>query len=203
MYNIPAITIQDWRNVMKRIVKSFFEGLILLVPIVLSVYVVYAVFVKVDGLLKLPVPGVGFLITVASITLIGFLASNILTRRLFNYVEDIMGKLPLVKILYSSIRDLIGAFVGEKKSFDMPVAVTVAPESGLKAIGFITRESLDTIGISDHVAVYFPQSYNFAGNLLICPKDQVAPLDLESSEVMKFLVSGGVSGGSLNDYQPL
>lgn len=180
---------------MKRLGGYFINGLLFTVPIAASLYIVYAVFVSVDGLLRLPVPGAGFVATLVLITVIGFLASNFLTRGLFALIGRLFEKLPLVKILYTSIKDLIGAFAGEKKSFDKPVLVTINPESGLKIIGFVTRESLAFLGISDHAAVYFPQSYNFAGNLLVLPADRIQPLDAESSEVMAFLVSGGVSGG--------
>jgi uncharacterized membrane protein len=179
---------------MKRIGKYFFEGLIILVPVVASIYIVYAVFVSVDGLLGIPVPGAGFAATLLLITMIGFLANNFLTKRLIHYMERLFTRLPLVKILYTSIKDLIGAFVGEKKSFDRPVLVQF-PGGEARAIGFITRENLKFLGLTNHVAVYFPQSYNFAGNLFVYPTDRVQPLDAESAEVMAFLVSGGISGG--------
>ena len=179
---------------MNRMVKYFFEGLLILVPIAATVYIIYFIFTTVDGWLKMPVPGVGFLITIGFITLIGFLASNIFTRRLLRYIESIFTKPPVVKLVYISIKDLIGAFVGDKKSFDQPVVVTLMPGSNTKVIGFITKEDLTSFGLSDHVAVYVPQAYNFAGNLLIFARDQVKPLQADSAEVMAFIVSGGVSG---------
>jgi uncharacterized membrane protein len=102
-------------------------------------------------------------------------------------------KLPLVKLLYTSIKDLIGAFVGDQKSFNKPVAVALVP-GGPMVLGFVTNESLESLGLAEHVAVYVPQSYNFAGNLLLFPKEQVLPIETDSSQVMTFLVSGGVSG---------
>lgn len=180
---------------MKRLARYFFNGLIILAPIVLSVYIVYVIFVKIDSLLGLPVPGAGFVITIVFITFIGFLGSNFLTRRIFYYIEELFTNLPLVKLLYTSIRDLIGAFVGDKKGFNRPVIVTLDPKNDVKVIGFVTRESLDSFGIDGNVAVYLPQSYNFAGNLIIVPAERVKPVEMESAEVMSFLVSGGVSGG--------
>ncbi len=182
---------------MKRLGKYFFEGLLVLVPVLGSIYIIYLVFQKIDGILNIPIPGVGFIITIAIITIIGFLSSNFITRRLVKYFERIYSKLPLVKIIYSSIKDLVGAFVGDKKSFDKPVLVTIDPDTGIKALGFITRESLDFLKLKKHVSVYFPQSYNFAGNLLIFPKKMVEPVEANSADVMRFLVSGGVSGGSI------
>jgi uncharacterized membrane protein len=96
-------------------------------------------------------------------------------------------------MIYTSVKDLIGAFVGDKKSFDKPVLVTISPSSNIQVIGFITRESLENIGFSDKVGVYLPQSYNFAGNLLVVPREQVTPLDVDSGDIMAFIVSGGVT----------
>ena len=103
-------------------------------------------------------------------------------------------KAPFVKLLYTSIKDLIEAFMGEKRRFDQPVLVSLSPGGHGEAVGFVTRTDLEVLGLLDHVAVYFPQSYNFAGHLLVFPKDQIRPLEAESSEVMAFIVSGGVSG---------
>ena len=134
----------------------------------------------------------GFVITILSITLIGFISSNFITRKLVRLVEMIFTKLPLVKMIYTSVKDLIGAFVGDKKSFDKPVLVTLSPESNVQAIGFVTRDSLGNIGFADKVAVYLPQSYNFAGNLIVIPREQVTPISAESGDIMAFIVSGGV-----------
>ncbi len=185
------------------VTKNFFRGLIILVPIVLTLFVVYKVFVFIDGILQIPfpgrdkpIPGVGLVVTFALILLIGTLASNYFINKLFELTDRLFTRMPLLKLLYNSIKDLIGAFVGEKKQFDKPVLVTISPESNAKILGFVTRDSLDFLGIQDHVAVYFPQSYNFAGNLFLFPKEQVQPIEHDSANVMAFLVSGGISGTS-------
>lgn len=177
---------------MKTLTGYFFQGLIVLAPIAASIYIVYLIFIKVDGLLKLPIPGVGLLVTVAAVTFIGFLASNFVMKKFFSYIETLMSKLPLVKILYSSIKDLIGAFVGDKKSFDRPVLVNLGANACVA--GFVTKDDLSFLGLTEYVSVYLPQSYNFAGNLLLVPSSSVKPVDANSSDVMAFLVSGGVSG---------
>lgn len=177
---------------MKNLTGYFFQGLIVLAPIAASIYIVYMIFTKVDGWLKLPVPGVGLLITIVAVTLIGFLASNFVTKRFFAHLEKLLSKLPLIKILYSSIKDLIGAFVGDKKSFDRPVLVCLG--ENVSVVGFVTRDDLAFLGLPEHVSVYLPQSYNFAGNLLVVEGNCVKPICANSSDVMTFLVSGGVSG---------
>jgi uncharacterized membrane protein len=125
---------------------------------------------------------------------VGFLTSNVVGKAVVRKAERWLERVPLLKLIYGSIRDLISAFVGDKKRFDRPVAVSLVAQSSAKALGFVTRESMDELDMPGHVAVYFPQSYNFAGNLLLFPRDQVERLDASSADVMTFIVSGGVSG---------
>jgi len=187
---------------MKKLAKYFIKGLVVFVPVALTVFIFVWAFTSFDSIFKnrdwLPIyfPGLGILLTVALILLIGFLASNFLGRRLFSLVERIFTGLPLVKLLYSAVKDMIEAFAGDKKSFDKPVVATMGPGGSVKVVGFITRDSLESLGLKDHVAVYMPQSYNFAGNVVLLPREAVKPLDIESSQAMAFIVSGGVSGGS-------
>ena len=189
---------------MKQLLKYFLRGLVLVAPIGITLYICYIVFVTVDRLLPTPVPGAGFLITVAAVTLFGFLASNLLARSLFSVVETVFEKLPFVRLLYTSTKDLLNAFVGEKRRFDKPVLVSLEPSGSVKAFGFLTQESLDLIGVPGHSAVYLPQSYNFAGQVLVVPNAQVTLLAAASSDVMAFIVSGGVSGlASRRDGTPV
>lgn len=178
---------------MARLLNYFLRGLIVLAPLAVSVYVTWWLFTTIDGLLRIPVPGVGFLVTILLITLVGFLASNLLTRGLVGMLERLMTRLPLVRLLYSSTKDLLNAFVGEKRRFDKPVLVALMAGSDAKALGFVTQETLEQLGIADHAAVYFPQSYNFAGQVLMVPAAKVTRLDANSSAVMAFVVSGGVT----------
>jgi len=179
---------------MKRLSRYFFNGLIFLVPVVVTIYVIYIIFKKIDSLYAFPVPGTGFLLTIVLIIFIGFIGSNFLTRRLIHLIDSIFSRLPLTKIVYTSVRDLISAFIGEKKVFNKPVAVRLFPGSNVMVLGFATNENLEEMGLSDTVAVYLPESYNFAGNLILVSKEQVIPLPVEGVTAMKFIVSGGVSG---------
>lgn len=178
---------------MKKLAKYFFEGLLFIVPLVATIYVIYIVFVKIDNIFNFKIPGIGFIITILIVTLAGFFASYFLTRSLMKIIDNMFRRMPLVKMIYTSIKDLIGAFVGEKKSFNTPVLVTISQGSNIKVMGFLTRESLDNMGLADSVAVYLPQSYNFAGNLIIVPREQVAPLNFDSGKAMAFIVSGGIT----------
>ncbi|HBG78631.1 MAG TPA: hypothetical protein DDW84_07310 [Phycisphaerales bacterium] len=178
---------------MKRLISYFLQGLLVFVPAALTILVIFWAVQKIDNLLKVPIPGSGIAIIIAAITLIGFLASNYLGNKFFTFIDGLFAKVPVVKMLYLSVRDLISAFAGQRKSFDKPVIVELVA-GGPKAVGFITQEDLAFLSLPGNVAVYFPQSYNFAGSVLIFPAERVSPLNIESSKAMAFVVSGGVSG---------
>ena len=178
---------------MSRFLNYFLKGVVLVAPLAFTIYVCVRLFTTIDGWLGIPIPGVGFVVTVALITLFGFFASNLLTRGVLGALERLLQRLPFVRLLYSSTRDLLNAFVGEQRRFDKPVIVAPYPGGVARAIGFVTQESLAAIGLAGHVTVYLPQSYNFAGALLIFPTSAVTPLQADSADVMAFIVSGGVT----------
>ena len=192
---------------MKRLVKHFFEGLLFVTPIAVTVLICYKVFALIDmpirnmmqDYLGFSIWGLGFLCTVIvaaiGLTLMGFLCTNILTAGLMVFLDRQFDRFPLIKLLHSSIKDLVGAFVGDKKKFDQPVLVTLIPGTEVKVVGFITRKTMESWGLAGQVAVYLPQSYNFAGNLIIVPRACVTLLDAPSGDVMTFVVSGGITGG--------
>ncbi|HEY5414318.1 MAG TPA: DUF502 domain-containing protein [Gemmatimonadaceae bacterium] len=179
---------------MRRLLNYFLRGLVLVAPLAITLYVCWVVFVRIDGWLGLPVPGLGFVLTIVLITLIGFLGSNLITRGMLAIIDQVVGRLPFVRLLYTSTKDLLNAFVGEKRRFDKPVLVRLSMQSEARMVGFVTQESLDRLGLPGYSSVYFPQSYNFAGNLVVFPSSQVEPLDAPSADVMAFIVSGGVTG---------
>ncbi len=178
---------------MKRLLTYFLRGLVLIVPLVVTGAIVWWVLTRVDGWLGLPIPGAGFVITVAAITLIGFVGSSFLWAQAERWMDEMLDRLPFVRLLYSSTKDLLNAFVGEKRRFDTPVLVTLSADGAVRSFGFITQSSLAALGLPGDVAVYFPQSYNFAGQLVIVPASRVTKLSSESSDVLAFIVSGGVT----------
>jgi uncharacterized membrane protein len=181
---------------MKRLSSYFFQGLLFLVPIAVTVYAFFATFRAIDSWLGLSVPGLGFLVLVGSITLVGFFLSAFFAGQLNRFVDKIFGRLPFAKLLYAAVKDLLGAFVGERRRFDQPVLVDVVEGGGVQVVGFVTRTALEDFGLHERVAVYIPQSYSFAGQTLLVSKDRVRPVPAESSEVLAFIVSGGVSLGA-------
>jgi uncharacterized membrane protein len=186
---------------MRTLLSYFWRGCLVLAPVGITVYIAWTVVTTIDSWLPVGIPGLGFVLTIVIITVVGFLTSNVIGKAVVNELERMLARVPLIKLLYSSIRDLINAFVGEKKRFNRPVAVAVVPGSTAKALGFVTRESLTHLQeMKGLVAVYFPQSYNFAGNVLLVPREHVEEVEASSADVMTFIVSGGVSGLGIGEH---
>jgi len=188
------------RGPVRTLAKYFVRGLIVVAPIAVSAIAVSWVFreidtwINVEPLLNRKIPGAGVVLTAIAILLVGFLASNYVTRWMFLALEDLLERTPLVKLVYTSLKDIVGAFVGETKKFDRPVLVALTAAGDVATIGFVTRAALTELGLAGHVAVYVPQAYNIGGNVVVVPSERVTPLAADPSKVMTFIVSGGVTG---------
>jgi uncharacterized membrane protein len=181
----------------KRIIGYFLRGLLFVVPVFLTAYIILLAVQFLDNIIPINVPGLGILIMFFIVTLVGYLTSIFITKSIFDEFEKIVFKIPLVNILYTSIKDLMSAFVGDKKKFSHPIIVKLS--ENIFRLGFMTQDDLSVLGEDGLVSVYFPHSYNFSGNLCLVPKANVRRLkNVNSTEVMKFIVSGGVS--QLNYY---
>lgn len=186
---------------MNRLFRYLLQGLLYIAPISITIYIVYLVFTFTDGLLQkwihqifnIEVPGLGVVIILVLLILIGFFGQTIIAKPIKNLGNHLLNRAPLVKVIYSAINDLFSAFVGKEKKFNKPVLVKTNLNSDLEKLGFLTAEDLTILGEKDKVAVYFPHSYNFSGEMFIVPREHVKPIDLPPAEVMKFIVSAGVS----------
>lgn len=178
---------------MTRLLNYFLRGLVVVVPLALTIYVCAVIFTTIDSWLGLPIRGVGFLITIVLIVVVGALASSFITRSLIAALDNLLERLPFVRLLYSSAKDMLNAFVGEKRRFDKPVLVAVSNDRAVKVLAFLTSDSLSSLGLADQVTVYMPQSYGFAGHILVVPADRVERIDADAAEVMAFIISGGVT----------
>ena len=188
---------------LKRILSYFIRGLVLIAPLYATGLIIWTGVEFLDQIIPINIrisdsqtvylPGLGVLIILGSIILLGFFFSTVVPTSFLKFTEGIMRRIPLVSLIYYSIKDLILAFVGDKKKFNQPVLVTMYKDTGIKKIGFITQTDLSHLKITDHVAVYMPLSYSLSGELFIVPTENVSVLDAKSTDVMKMLVSGGVS----------
>jgi len=186
---------------MKKIFSYFFQGLIYIAPLGITIYVIYFLFTVIDGFIRgyiqkifdINIPGLGIVVIFVIITLLGLIGSTIIARPIKRLFRKLMDKAPLLKVIFSAIRDLLSAFVGKEKKFDQPVLVIVNTISNLEKMGFMTQKDLSDMDIMDKVSVYFPHSYNFSGEMFIVPKELVRPINIPPAEAMKFIVSGGVA----------
>ena len=194
---------------MNRIIKTLFNylvrGALVILPIAAALFFIYWAVSKVDSALNLSnviwvdqtgkpvyIPGLGILTVIVILIVVGIIVTNFVTEPIKKWFGRWFKRLPVFNVIYTSFKDLTEAFVGDDKKFSEPVVVEIN-ESGLKQIGFLTQKDLSKIGYSGDVAVYFPLSYSFAGQLCIVNSNKVKPLNMSASEAMKFIVSGGVS----------
>lgn len=176
----------------KSLIKYFLQGLFYTIPVATTIFVIIYLVIQIDSFVALDIPGLGILIILTAVTIIGYLGSHFF----FNYLkpfERLIENTPLIKIVYSSMKDMMNAFVGKKKQFKQPVLVKMGSMEA-ERIGFVTKNDLEELGISNEkVAVYLPFSYAISGEVLIVPKKNVSPIHASSSDVMRLIISGGVT----------
>jgi uncharacterized membrane protein len=189
----------------RAIINYLIKGLLIVLPIALSIYIVIWAVTTVDSWLNVNnilgvdpalgtsknIPGLGLALVVAIILIAGIFVTNFVTEPMYNWFQRVMDKLPIVKFIYSSIKDLTEAFVGDEKKFNHPVIVEV--EGELKRIGFLTQSDLTRIDLPGESIVYFPFSYSFAGQVYIVKNEKIKELNMSSADAMKLVMSGGVS----------
>jgi uncharacterized membrane protein len=186
---------RPFRNPLKRIAGYFLQGFVILAPIAITAYALYWLFERVDSILRpyVNVPGLGFLLIIASVVVVGWISSNFLMGGLLNLFDQWMERTPGIKLIYTSTRDFFEAFAGNKRKFNKAVLANVLGPD-VWVIGFVTDEELAKFEFgADKVSVYVPQGYNFAGQLYILPREKVKKIDkVSSGDAMKYAVTGGV-----------
>ncbi len=200
------------KSVLGRVLQFFLQGLVVLAPIGITLWVVLGLFNTVDDILPnilhkiVPkivtrdidgnvekIPGIGFIVVITVVIFVGYLSSIFVVGRLVDVLDSVLEKTPGIKFIYSSVKDFLEAFAGNKKKFDKPVIVNV-DNTDVWRIGFITQSSVTNFGLDNHVAVYVPHSYAISGITYFVPYDRIKPIDkMSASDAMKFTVSGGVT----------
>lgn len=185
----------------------------LIAPLALTILILVKTFTFLDSLLPKDltvsgdttlgdIPGLGILLLVLILVFAGFLGDTLIASPIQSYFQKLLKKAPLVKLVYSSVKDLLSAFVGNKKKFSSPVLIKENDNSNLNRIGFITQKDLTNIGVKEgYTSVYIPHSYAFSGMLFIVENQYLKPLDVSSGDAMKFIVSGGVLTKKKKDHE--
>ena len=195
---------------MKQLAKYFFQGILILLPIVLTVYIVFLVFNFIDNILGryfiamgINIPGLGLLATVIIIIMVGFLGSWLASRRMLDYIDHLFGRVPLVKTIYTLIKDTMNTLLGKRSSFAKVVMISLPGDKEIKMLGFITNEELECFGLKDYVAVYILQSMQWAGFTLLVPKERAEHLDVSPDKALQFIVSAGITGKNKSESKPI
>lgn len=189
------------RRFAKILLRSFLQGLVILGPVAVTAYVIYLVFVNVDnlgsfmGVLPFKMPrGLGFLIVISAVTFVGYLGTRFFFAKALDAFSHLLESTPGIKHIYSSVKDVMGSFVGDKRKFNKPVWVRVNHQPEIWRIGFITQSSMDKFGLEEKVAVYMPHAYAISGWVIIVDKTETTPITkMNTAEAMKFAMSGGIT----------
>jgi uncharacterized membrane protein len=183
----------NFKRISAKLFSFFVKGLLLLAPVYVTGYIIFNLLDSLDSQFFVQYRGTGLIVLIGIIMIVGFLGSTFISVPVVQIFEEAIVRIPLVGIIYSSLKDLVGAFVGDKKKFNQPVTFFLNKENGIQKIGFLTQEDLQFLEIKDSIMVYCPHSYAFSGELYIVPSLNVTPLNLPASDVMKMIISGGVS----------
>lgn len=188
-----------------KLAQYFLQGLIIIAPVTITIYAIYAVVSSIDSLIPIFTTvdseghvqvrnyGLGFLIVIAAICIIGYFSSFFIKLRLFSLFDSWLEKAPGIRFIYSTVKDFFEAFAGEKKKFNQPVLANI-DDNDVWRMGFITQPDVSDFGFDGYVAVYIPASYSIAGNVFLLPASRVKPVtNISATEAMKFAISGGVT----------
>jgi len=185
----------------KRLGTYLLQGLLLIAPLAATLYIFYFLFQFTDGLLstylekffQLKIPGLGILIIICLLIFLGIIGETIFARPIKFLINSVLERAPLLRLIYTSVKDLFSAFVGKEKKFQRPVAVLMDEKNDIWRMGFLTNDKMEEMGLDGKVAIYFPFSYNISGILYFVPANRIKPLNISSAEAMKFIISGGIS----------
>jgi uncharacterized membrane protein len=191
----------------KRLLSFFLQGVLVVAPVAVTVYLIYSLFTSIDSILPIFTSvdqfgittshnrGLGFVVIIAALIIIGYLSSNFITGRLFKFFDNMLERAPGIKFIYSTVKDFFEAFAGNKRKFTKPVRVLMRRNPELWQIGFITQEDLSILGDANLISVYMPHSYAVSGVTVIVHRENVIAItDISPAGAMKMAISGGVAG---------
>ena len=190
-------------NYFNLFLKSFFKGLLIVGPIGATLYIIFVVFDTIDSLIPfdkffpfLNRTGVGFVSLILFISAVGYFFNKfVFGKFIFESLDHFLEKTPGVKHIYSTTKDVMSSFVGDKKKFNVPVWVKTNENPEIWRIGFLTQKDMSDVGLPEKVAVYLPHSYAISGWVIMTNSTYILPVEgMSAAEAMKFAVSGGVAG---------
>lgn len=193
---------------MKSVFKYFLQGLLYTAPVAVTIYVFYRSFMWLDGSIHVwleglfdenskdyDFKGLGIIVLFVLVTLVGVIGNYLLKFPVFNFIEGKFTRFPLFNLIYSSIKDVLKSFTGQKKGFKHPVLVKLYENSEIRRLGFITDDAQDFLGDEEHslVTVYVPHSFAISGQLFLVPSKYISQVNENSADVMKYILAGGIT----------
>lgn len=192
-------------RIINTLVKSFFQGLLIIGPFAITIWIIWYIVSSIDNIIptvseKL-YPGITFFIVIFGTTLIGYLGNKfIIGRVVVDSFDYLLEHTPGIKFIYTSLKDVMTSFVGDKKKFNQPVLIRTTENPAIWRIGFLTQSDLSSVGFPEHVSVYLPHSYAVSGWVVFVLATNITILEnVSAAQAMKFAVSGGVAGFHSDD----
>ena len=194
---------------MKRISKTFFTGLVTILPILATVYILFWLSTTAESFLGKGIrfvipeqyyrPGMGVAAGLIIVFLVGLLMHAWIVRKLFEWGEGLLYKTPFIKSVYGSFRDFLN-FVsksGEKEVASQQVVMVKIGNTGMEIMGLVTRRDFrdlpSGIGTEEDVAVYLPMSYQIGGHTVIVPQSSLRPIEISMEQAMRFIITAGMT----------
>lgn len=179
--------------------RSFLQGLVIIGPLAVTGWIIWYIVFSIDNIIpsvSQRFPGLVFVAVILGTTAIGFIGNKfILGRLLVDSVDYILEHTPGIKFIYTSLKDVMGSFVGDKKKFNVPVWVKTNENPEIWRIGFLTQSDMSAVNLESMIAVYLPHSYAVSGWVVVTKYSNIKEVEgMSAAEAMKFAVSGGVAG---------
>lgn len=189
-----------------RLTSAFLNGAVLVLPLVVTLWLTARTVVFTDGLLtrwiSTSVPGLGLVVVVLVFILVGLLGSHVAGRAVLRGLNALIDRIPVLRLLHHSTKDILGAIAGDSRKFERPVLVALSADGGIETVGFLTVDSMAAWERPDHVCVLIPQAFNWAASLVVVPRSRVTPLTISASDAMAFIVSGSTLTRALTRSTP-
>ncbi|WP_374442022.1 DUF502 domain-containing protein [Epilithonimonas sp.] len=195
---------RSFNDYLRLFLRSFIQGLIIIGPFAITVWIIWYIVFSIDNIIPSiseKFPGLIFFTVIFGTTFIGFFGNKFIIGRLIvDGVDYVLEHIPGIKFIYTSLKDVLGSFVGDKKKFNVPVWVKTNETPEIWRMGFLTQSDMSVVNLDQMVAVYLPHSYAVSGWVIITKFNNIKEVTgMSSAEAMKFAVSGGVAGFHSDD----
>lgn len=195
---------RSFNDYLRLFLRSFIQGLIIIGPFAITVWIIWSIIFSIDNIIPSiseKFPGLIFFTVIFGTTFIGYFGNKFIIGRLIvDGIDYVLEHIPGIKFIYTSLKDVLGSFVGDKKKFNVPVWVKTNETPEIWRMGFLTQSDMSVVHLDQMVAVYLPHSYAVSGWVIITKYNNIKEVTgMSAAEAMKFAVSGGVAGFHSDD----